>query len=193
MNSNMTLIPPFSPPHHHQVSRNNDWPIELCDDVANALGTYLASTTREASCSWVSPRLAGGCPKHATWCDNPKYVLAPSRGGAFRLTVSQTDGAPRAVGLLVLQGVSGEPPRGGGYSWRPWPGGEPPNSAVGPSRTPEYRTGQPMTIEVDLQHLEPPSCYVLVPHTYDPGEDGAFRLEVSSQEDHGFTLEPRAV
>ena len=54
-------------------------PLELCTGVAKAMGTYVEPTRRVVCGEWVSPHLAGGCPNHVTWRDNPQYVLSLSR------------------------------------------------------------------------------------------------------------------
>ena len=48
-----------------------------------------------------------------------------------------------------------------------------------------------MTVEVTLCGIVPPGQYVVLPHTLDAGMEAAFHLEVSSKDDHGFTLKPR--
>ena len=42
-----------------------------------------------------------------------------------------------------------------------------------------------------VEALEPGRCYVVLPSTFDPGQQGSFKLEVSSDDDEAFRLERR--
>jgi len=171
-----------------EVTRYNEWPLEMCTGVAKAMGTYVEPTRRVVCGEWVSPHLAGGCPNHVTWRDNPQYVLSLSRNLAvfapsFTLTITQSDlasgAAPQTVGLFVAYGVEAELLREGR-----------PNYAC--KATP-CKTGQPMTLEVNFTPCGGNACYIVVPFTFEPGVEAAFRLEVSSKDDDGFTLTPHVL
>ena len=134
--------------------------------VVAAQGTAESeAATRRVVCGeWVSPHLAGGCPNHVTWRDNPQYVLSLSRNLAvfapsFTLTITQSDlasgAAPQTVGLFVAYGVEAEPLREGR-----------PNYAC--KATP-CKTGQPMTLEVNFTPCGGNACYIVVPFTFEPG------------------------
>ena len=50
-----------------EVSRNNDWPAELCDGLAKAMGpSEPKCTTVTWEGAWKAPKFVGGSPKHPT-------------------------------------------------------------------------------------------------------------------------------
>ena len=94
---------------------------------------------------------------------------------------NRQEGEPRLPespynGPVVTDGCKPQPP---------WPFGTPEEQGRW------YQTGQPMTVEVTLCGIVPPGQYVVLPHTLDASMEAAFHLEVSSKDDHDFTLKPR--
>ena len=138
-------------------------------------------TKREVSGSWTAPSLAGGCPKYATWPNNPQFALVPSKAGTFTVTVSQPQSsAMLAIGVIVLYGEAGKPP-------------DPQirrEHLVGKSK---YKAAQSQKLEIKLEVPVAPMRYIVLPSTFEPGHEGSFTIEVASNDDSGFTLEPHVV
>ena len=51
---------------------------------------------------WL-PGIAGGCPKHETYGQNPQYVLAPSVPASFTIELTQPANASDAVVFAYLE------------------------------------------------------------------------------------------
>ena len=140
-------------------------------------------TKREVSGSWTAPNLAGGCPKFGTWTNNPQFALVPSKAGTFTVTVSQPpSSAMVAMGLVVLHGEAGKPPAPQIKQEHLVPGGKS-----------KYKATQSQKVEIKLEVPVGPKRYIVLPSTYEPGSEGSFTIEVSSNDDSGFTLEPHVV
>lgn len=186
---NGSNCPRVAPAPEHS-SPTPDAPSSASSAIVAAAPTYRAPPTRRlVNGDWtLQPYLAGGCPKHSTWYQNPQFLLAPSgNGGTFRVVLSLQDRTKRqtdppqarssAIGLLVLRGQEGR------------------------ALEPTYRRDLlvhktkfklDMHVEVDslrLEPLAPPQCYVVLPCTFDPGQQGSFHLEVSSDDDPSFRFE----
>ena len=53
--------------------------------------------------SWSQPSLAGGCPKHDSWQQNPQYRLVPQGSEAQQCEVTLSCGANLRIGFVVLR------------------------------------------------------------------------------------------
>jgi len=106
---------------------------------------------------------AGGCYNSATWINNPKFLLTPATSPPGPVTVTLTLKQPDRNPLSYL----------GIYSCH-WEG------MNRLDRKAVHKTSQPcvnrreIAIELTIPPYEFP--YVLIPHTFDAGEDGTFEL-----------------
>ena len=120
---------------------------------AASLGAAVdAPNTKKLSGAWAKPDLAGGCPKHATWRENPQFVLVPSRNGRFRVALSQSKGAAmQPMGMVMLQVEEGTP----------LPETYRSDVAVAGSKT-KYKKTERVEVTLDLDEAQ---CYVVLPST----------------------------
>ena len=128
---------------------------------------------------WSGAALTGGCPKggNINWRNNPQYALIPSKTAQFQVTVAQRPASSMLpIGLMVLYGEVGQPlahPLRGAMIVKDG------KSKIG-AKASQYV----------IVTLEAGRCYIIVPSTFEPGMEGAFTLEVASEEDAAFALQP---
>ena len=132
------------------------------------------ATVRRVKGAWRLPGLAGGCPQHASWCENPQYELHPTSSGSFTFSLQQPPCRNMApIGVMVLLGIADEPLT-------------PPLQASQLVAKSTFKATTEQRLEVQL---EAGRCYVVVPTTFSPGVTGEFVVEVSASVE--FSLEER--
>lgn len=131
--------------------------------------------------SWTA-ELSGGCPKNATWPSNPQYLIKPTRAGSFSIDLTQFPAAGATlvpIGIAVLHARVGEPLRTPILA----------KHVVGKSK---YKSVRTQSLRVELQPAPSGQLLVLVPMTFEPGQQSAFQLTATSDEAGTFTIEPYA-
>ena len=58
--------------------------------------------------SWSLPSLAGGCPKHGSWPQNPQYRLVPKGTEAQSCEIKLSCGAKLPIGFVVLRSTASD-------------------------------------------------------------------------------------
>ena len=139
-------------------------------------------TKKEVAGEWSGTALTGGCPKggNANWRDNPQYALIPSKTARFEVTITQKPGSSMLpIGLMVLYGEDGQslghPLRG--------------DMIVKDGKS-KFKASASQKVTLTLEALQAPRRYIVMPSTFEPGMQGAYTLEVSSDDDAAFVLEP---
>ena len=130
--------------------------------------------------SWSQPSLAGGCPKHDSWQQNPQYRLVPQGSEAQQCEVTLSCGANLRIGFVVLRPAASDV--GGRLTAATKPNKK--NVVV----TTTWKAAGSMSATCAIPPLADGQGYVILPCTYEPGSLGSFGLRVSSNEP--FTLEP---
>ena len=74
-----------------------------CLALAATRGGTKSMPDRTVEGSWSQPSLAGGCPKHDSWQQNPQYRLVPQGSEAQQCEVTLSCGANLRIGFVVLR------------------------------------------------------------------------------------------
>ena len=130
---------------------------------------------------WSLPNLAGGCPKHNSWAQNPQFRLVPKGGPEQTCEITVTCALKLQIGFIVLRTT---PTDIGGRKAGP-------GKLVAKElafKTPKWKAVESMSGSCSVPPLSDGLAYVIIPCTFDPGAVAAFELTVSSSE--SFTLEP---
>ena len=148
------------------------------------------SVTGEWRVNGDKPGSAGGCPKHASFFDNPQFVLdLSSLQQEVTVTLSQAQlggkGGPHPVGFVVLtapdkQGRTRRKSLGA-------PGGPMGYKAIVAVCPAAFAAQEQVSANIVLERHDGP--YILVPCTADPSCQATFALEVRSN----FGLSVRAL
>ena len=131
--------------------------------------------------SWSLPDLAGGCPKHTSWAQNPQFRLVPQGGPDQTCEITLTCALKMQIGFIVLRTT---PTDIGGRKAGP-------GKLVAKElafKTPKWKAVASMSGSCEIPPLSDGLAYVVIPCTFDPGAEAAFELTVSSSEP--FKLEP---
>lgn len=131
--------------------------------------------------TWCLPSLAGGCPKHDSWPQNPQYRLVPQGAEAQQCEITlSTSSAKLPIGFVVLRSTASDV---GGRKAAA-------TKLVGKDvvvKT-KWKAVGSMSATCAIPPLADGQGYVILPCTFEPGSLGSFELRVSS--DEPFTLEP---
>eukprot|EP00964_Phaeocystis_antarctica_P122364 scaffold86016_cov63-Phaeocystis_antarctica.AAC.3 len=135
-------------------------------------------TKKEVAGEWSGAALTGGCPKggNVNWRNNPQYALIPSKSARFEVTIAQEPGSSMLpIGLIVLYGEDGQPL---GHPMR--------GDMIVKDGKSKFKASavQKVTLTLEARH------YIIMPSTFEPGMEGAYTLEVVSDDDAAFVLEP---
>ena len=130
--------------------------------------------------SWSLPNLAGGCPKHASWPQNPQYRLIPKGTEKQSCEIKLSCTAKLPIGFIVLRSTASDV------------GGRKAMAAKLVSKDvcakTKWKAEKSMSISCAIPPLPAGQAYIVLPCTFDPGSQASFELFVSS--DEPFTLEP---
>ena len=130
--------------------------------------------------SWSLPDLAGGCPKHPSWPQNPQYRLIPKGPAGQVCEIKLSCAAKLPIGFVVLRTTAADV------------GGRKAMASKLASKDVAFKTKwkaeKSMTGNCATPPLPGGLSYVIIPCTFDPGSQASFELLVSS--DDPFTLEP---
>ena len=137
------------------------------------------ATKKEVAGEWSGAALTtGGCPKggNINWRNNPQYALIPSKTASFEVTIAQKPGSSMLpIGLMVLYGEDGQslghPLRG--------------DMIVKDGKS-KFKASAMQKVTLTLEARR----YIIMPSTFEPGMEGAYTLEVVSDDDAAFVLEP---
>jgi len=125
------------------------------------------------------PGTSGGCPRVPSWTKNPQYLLTPSAAGNFTISL-RCNAQPRLdIGFVVLHQAAA--------------GGRKTSAKVNKRELVHKTTWKPIdlqTADIDLRPAESTGAmaYIIVPCTFDAGQQAAFDLTVSSVSGVPFTI-----
>jgi hypothetical protein len=125
---------------------------------------------------WL-PGVAGGCPKHESYGQNPQFVLAPSVPASFTIELSQpADGrVTLPIGIVLLNRDPSAPFK-------------PKLSSKRLVAKTNYKAVAKQSLTIQLEPPAAGKALIVLVSTFEPDQYGAFTLTVSSEEDPAFTL-----
>ena len=144
-----------------------------------AVRNQAMPTKKEVAGEWSgAAHTIGGCPKggNINWRNNPQYALIPSKTARFEVTIAQKPGSSMLpIGLMVLYGEDGQPL---GHPLR--------GDMIVKDGKSKFKASAMQKVTLTLEARR----YIIMPSTYEPGMEGAYTLEVVSDDDAAFVLEP---
>ena len=71
--------------------------------VCSPTNTMPAAPSQRLAGEWSLPNLAGGCPKHNSWAQNPQFRLVPKGGPEQTCEITVTCALKLQIGFIVLR------------------------------------------------------------------------------------------
>jgi hypothetical protein len=139
-----------------------------------------APTSQTVRGKW-GPSTSGGCPRNASWVENPQYLLLPANEGTFSVALKCAAAPKLDIGFVVLrQDVRDKAGKKTSTKVRK-------DELVFKTK---WRTTDLVTAEVDLPPAAQGTGFIVLPCTFEAGHQAAFELSVSSASAIDFSLVP---